>query len=41
MAHGKSDEWQMPLIDYSLKYAGIVKRYYKQYLIDYNKGLFK
>ncbi|MDB5006769.1 MAG: hypothetical protein JWP45_1162 [Mucilaginibacter sp.] len=39
-AFGKSTEWQEDVIDYSLKYAQKIKRYYDQFLNDYKKGVF-
>lgn len=39
-AFGKAVEWQQPLIDFSLKYAQKVKKDYRQYLKDYEKGIF-
>lgn len=41
MSFAKTDSWQEPLIQYALKYTQQIKRYYQQYLADYQKGVFK
>lgn len=41
MNFAKTDGWQEPLIQYALKYAQQIKRYYREYLDDYQKGVFK
>jgi len=35
-----AEGWQEQLIQYALKYADKVKRYYRQYLLDYERGVF-
>lgn len=40
MAFGRDELWQEAVIDYSKKYASIVKKYYKQYMQEYKKGKF-
>lgn len=39
-AFGNDNAWQEPLLDYCFKYAGKVKKDYRAYLRDYEKGLF-
>lgn len=39
-AFGKDTGWQEHLVKYAQKYAGKVKRDYKQYLADYKAGIF-
>lgn len=40
-AFGKDEGWQKAVLDYAVKYAWKVKNDYRQYLKDYNEGLFK
>lgn len=37
-AFGNDPNWQEPLLNYALKYAVTVKKYYSQYLRSYNAG---
>jgi len=41
MAFGLSEDWQESVVQYAFKYAGQVKKDYRQFLKDYKKGLFK
>jgi len=40
-AWGTDQQWQDTIIEYSRKYAEKVKRYYKQFVADYNAGKFE
>lgn len=40
IAFGRSGNWQEPLLEYAIGYAGQVKRNYQEYLKDYNNGKF-
>lgn len=38
MAFGLDQGWQEAVVNYAQKYAGVTKKYYKQFLIDYKAG---
>jgi len=40
-AFGNSQDWQEHVLAYSQKYAEKVKKYYRQFVSDYEKGVFK
>lgn len=38
MAFGLDQGWQEAVVNYAQKYAGVTKKYYKQFLVDYKAG---
>lgn len=40
MVFGKRNDWQEALLQYAVTYARQAAKYYNQYLLDYNKGVF-
>jgi uncharacterized protein (DUF2252 family) len=38
---GKNPDWQKAVVDYALNYTAKIKAYYREFLADYEAGIFK